>query len=85
MVEANASDTRNKADAKASAGVAGKASNMFKEMTTNTSLLGGFAGAPRRQLLIMDEARAVAGKGGGGGGWELRARVSLGGELGLFS
>lgn len=69
VIEANASDTRNKADAKASMGVGGKASNMIKEMTTNTSVAAmlappnGGAGAGARgtqkQLLVMDEVRRL--------------------------
>lgn len=54
VVEANASDTRNKAD-KVKMGVAGKASNVIKEMTTNTSVLGMMGGPKHKQALIMDE------------------------------
>ncbi len=40
----------------------GKASNVVREMTTNTSLLFGAAGdVPRKQLLIMDEVDGMSG------------------------
>ncbi|KAG2453593.1 hypothetical protein HYH02_001811 [Chlamydomonas schloesseri] len=74
VVEMNASDTRNKAG-KTSEGIAGKQSNIIKEMVTSTTLppgmFGGGAGAgggtaPRRQLLVMDEVDGMSGGDRGG-------------------
>ncbi|GLC37764.1 hypothetical protein PLESTB_001474400 [Pleodorina starrii] len=71
VVEMNASDTRNKSG-KVSDGIAGKQSNVIKEMVSNTTLPGmGLAGAPRggaprRQLLIMDEVDGMSGGDRGG-------------------
>jgi replication factor C subunit 1 len=53
VVEVNASDARSKADSKIQGGVAGKLSNMLKEMVRSESVLG---------------MMARAGGGGGGGG-----------------
>lgn len=60
VVEMNASDTRNKADSKVSAGINGKLSNQIKEMATNTAL-GRQGGTGRKQLLIMDEVDGMSG------------------------
>ncbi|KXZ52854.1 hypothetical protein GPECTOR_8g236 [Gonium pectorale] len=78
VVEMNASDTRNKSG-KVSDGIAGKQSNVIKEMVSNTTLplgmmgtmgAGGKAAAaaagPRRQLLIMDEVDGMSGGDRGG-------------------
>ncbi|GFR43759.1 hypothetical protein Agub_g4871 [Astrephomene gubernaculifera] len=71
VVEMNASDTRNKSS-KVSEGIAGKQSNVIKEMVSNTTLplglMGGGAGggAPRKQLLIMDEVDGMSGGDRGG-------------------
>ncbi|KAG2439222.1 hypothetical protein HXX76_004584 [Chlamydomonas incerta] len=74
VVEMNASDTRNKAG-KTSEGIAGKQSNIIKEMVTSTTLPPGLFGggggalgstAPRRQLLIMDEVDGMSGGDRGG-------------------
>ncbi len=46
-VEVNASETRNKADKGASGGVAGKLSNIIKELTTNATIGWGADGIPR--------------------------------------
>jgi hypothetical protein len=48
-VEVNASDTRSKADVKSGTGIAGKLSNIVKEMVTSTSIAGS-SGAKRRQV-----------------------------------
>jgi hypothetical protein len=40
-VEVNASDVRNKSDAKAGLGIAGKASNRIREMVTTTRCARG--------------------------------------------
>ena len=47
-VEVNASDTRNKADASALKGVAGKLANRVRELTTNTAIGCGADGAVKR-------------------------------------
>ena len=49
VVEVNASDTRSKADVKSGTGIAGKLSNIVKEMVTSTSIAGS-SGAKRRQV-----------------------------------
>lgn len=78
----NASDTRNKAG-KTSEGIAGKQSNIIKEMVTSTTLPPGLFGggcggglgstAPRRQLLIMDEVDGMS------GGWLYDSQMKPGG------
>lgn len=58
MVEVNASDTRSKADAKTTVGVAGKTSNRIKEMVDSTRLnFEGGRGSGKKQV-----------RGGGGHG-----------------
>ena len=47
-VEVNASDTRNKADASALKGVAGKLANGLRELTTNTSMHFGINDSAKR-------------------------------------
>ena len=64
MVEMNASDTRNKSDAKIKDGMGGKSSNIVREMTTNTNL-AGIGGRSRRQLLVMDEVDGMSGQQAG--------------------
>lgn len=59
VVEMNASDTRNKSG-KASEGVAGKLSNVIREMANNTTLADA-AGRRRQQLLVMDEVDGMSG------------------------
>ncbi|EFJ40860.1 DNA replication factor C complex subunit 1 [Volvox carteri f. nagariensis] len=67
VVEMNASDTRNKST-KVSDGIAGKQSNVIKEMVSNTTLpgLGDAGGKHRKQLLIMDEVDGMSGGDRGG-------------------
>ncbi|GIL46547.1 hypothetical protein Vafri_3526 [Volvox africanus] len=65
VVEMNASDVRNKSS-KVSEGIAGKQSNVIKEMVSNTTLLGAAGGKPRKQLLIMDEVDGMSGGDRGG-------------------
>ncbi len=52
-VEVNASDTRNKADASALKGVAGKLANGLRELTTNKCLTKGTDGRPKRVRLLV--------------------------------
>ena len=60
VFEVNASDARNKADAKTGAGIGGKTANRVREMVTSTSLFG--VGGPRvKQLLVMDEVDGMSG------------------------
>lgn len=61
IVEVNASDTRSKADAKTAGGMAGKTSNLVKEMVTSTALADA-GGERRKQLLIMDEVDGMSGE-----------------------
>ena len=62
MVEVNASDTRNKADAKRKEGIAGKTSNRIKELVTNTSIgLQTGSTESSKQVLIMDEVDGMSG------------------------
>ncbi|GIL93301.1 hypothetical protein Vretimale_15681 [Volvox reticuliferus] len=65
VVEMNASDVRNKSS-KVSEGIAGKQSNVVKEMVSNTTLLGASGGKPRKQLLIMDEVDGMSAGDRGG-------------------
>jgi hypothetical protein len=72
LVEVNASDTRSKSDAKPKDGIAGKMSNVVREMATNRALAGP-GGRARKPLLVMDEVDGMSGgwRGwcGGAGGW----------------
>lgn len=61
IVEVNASDTRNKSDAKLKDGINGKLSNRIKELVTNSSIHLSTA-APRRQVLVMDEVDGMSGE-----------------------
>ena len=69
-IEVNASDTRSKSDNKVGKGVAGKLSNMIREMSTNTAIsftTSKGAGVPKkRHCLIMDEVDGMAGGDRGG-------------------
>lgn len=47
-VEVNASDTRNKSDAKVKAGIGGKLSNAVRELATNSAIGAGTDGRPKR-------------------------------------
>jgi hypothetical protein len=47
-VEVNASDTRNKSDAKVKAGIGGKLSNAVRELATNSAIGAGADGRPKR-------------------------------------
>lgn len=60
VVEVNASDTRSKSDAKAGGGMAGKLSNVVREMVTSTALAAA-SGVKRRQVLVMDEVDGMSG------------------------
>ena len=55
-VEVNASDTRNKADKSAKAGMGGKLSNAIKELANNTAL--GVAQDGRRKRVRTDKFHA---------------------------
>ncbi|GLI64437.1 hypothetical protein VaNZ11_007707 [Volvox africanus] len=65
VVEMNASDVRNKSS-KVSEGIAGKQSNVIKEMVSNTTLLGPLGGKIRKQLLVMDEVDGMSAGDRGG-------------------
>ena len=76
----NASDARNKAEKDVAGGIAGRRSNLVKELVTNTAMFagggsagaGGGAGGPSggggrvRQCLIMDEVDGMSGGDRGG-------------------
>lgn len=47
-VEVNASDTRNKSDAKVKAGIGGKLSNAIRELATNSAIGHGADGRSKR-------------------------------------
>ena len=69
-IEVNASDTRSKSDSKVGKGVAGKLSNMIREMSTNSAISftsSKGAGVPKkRHCLVMDEVDGMAGGDRGG-------------------
>lgn len=65
-VEVNASDTRNKSDAKVKAGIGGKLSNAIRELATNSAIGTGDDGRPKRTVLIMDEVDGMSAGDRGG-------------------
>ncbi|WIA10344.1 hypothetical protein OEZ85_010536 [Tetradesmus obliquus] len=75
VVEVNASDTRSKSDAKAGGGMAGKLSNVVREMVTSTALAAA-SGVKRRQVLVMDEVDGMSG-GDRGGVADLIATIKM--------
>eukprot|EP00892_Ulva_mutabilis_P010717 jgi/Ulvmu1/8017/UM004_0254.1 len=75
IVEVNASDTRNKSDAKLKDGINGKLSNRIKELVNNTSLYTPGA-QKRRQVLVMDEVDGMSG-GDRGGVTDLIASIKV--------
>jgi hypothetical protein len=52
-VEVNASDTRNKSDAKVKAGIGGKLSNAVRELATNSTIGAGTDGRPKRVSKVL--------------------------------
>jgi hypothetical protein len=62
VVEVNASDTRNKSDAKLKDGIGGKTANRVRELVTNTAIGAGDGHTnTRKQVLIMDEVDGMSG------------------------